>query len=191
MQPMAFGGWASAIGSGLWFTIWALYLTEWVGLSGAQTGIALSIAGAVGFLAPAPLGRVADRRGPREVYATLLAAEGIIVGGFVFCHSFLAVVLVASATAACDQGKTGVRTALVTQLATGERRVGALASLRASSHAGDALGAALGDWSSAWVAAARTRPRSFSTRSATWPTPPRCAAFRTYPLARPRVSASA
>jgi MFS family permease len=144
MRPMAVGAWTSAIGSGLWFTIWALYLTERVKLTGAQAGIALSIAGAVGFLTPAPFGRLADRRGPREVYAALLGAEGIAVSGFLVCHSFAAVVLVASATAACDQGKTGVRTALVTQLAPGEQRVGALASLRACSHAGDALGAGLG-----------------------------------------------
>ena len=144
MRPLAWGGATSAVGSGMWFTIWALFLTERVGLPGPQAGIALTIAGVVGFVCPAPLGRLADRRGPREVYGALLAAEGVAVAGFLLCHTFLEVVLVASATAACDQGKTGVRAALITQLAPGERRVGALACLRACSHAGDALGAGLG-----------------------------------------------
>ncbi len=144
MRPLAAGGSLSAVGSGLWFTIWALYLTQRIGLSGAQAGVALSIAGAVGFCSPAPLGRLADRRGPREVYAALLAAEGLAVMGFLLCHSFAAVVGVAAATAAFDQGKTGVRAALVSQLAPTEGRVGALACLRSCAHAGDAAGAGLG-----------------------------------------------
>ena len=144
MRPLAAGGALSAVGSGLWFTIWALYLIQRIGLSGAQAGIALSIAGAVGFCSPAPLGRLADRRGPREVYAALLAAEGLAVLGFLLCHSFAAVLGVAAATAACDQGKTGVRAALITQLAPTQGRVGALACLRSCGHAGDAVGAGVG-----------------------------------------------
>lgn len=144
LRPLVWGGWTSAVGSGLWFTVWALYLTERAGLTGAQAGVALTVAGAVGFLSPAPLGRLADHRGPREVYAALLAAEGVAVSGFLVCHAFAPAVLVACATAVCDQGKTGVRTALITQLAPERSRVHALASLRACSHTGDALGAGLG-----------------------------------------------
>ncbi|HEX3689498.1 MAG TPA: MFS transporter [Solirubrobacteraceae bacterium] len=144
MRPLAAGGSLSAVGSGLWFTIWALYLIQRVGLSGAQTGAALSMAGAVGFFSPAPLGRLADRRGPREVYAVLLAAEGVAVLGFLLCRSFAAVVVVAAATAACDQGKTGVRAALISQLAPEDGRVGALACLRSCAHTGTAVGAGLG-----------------------------------------------
>lgn len=144
MRPLMWGGAASAVGSGLWFTIWALYLTERVGLPAAQAGAAITIAGAVGFLSPAPLGRLADRRGPREVYALLLVLEGVVVLGFLFSRTFPEVVAVAALTAACDQGKTGVRTALVAQLAPAEGRVGALACLRSCSHTGDAVGAALG-----------------------------------------------
>jgi hypothetical protein len=70
--------------------------------------------------------------------------QGILVGGFLFCHTFVEVVFVASATSACSQGRTGVRAALITQLASGDQRVSALASLRACSHAGDAIGAGLG-----------------------------------------------
>jgi MFS family permease len=143
LRPLAIGAAASAVGSGLWFTLWALYLTQRVGLSSVQAGAALSIAGAVGFCSPAPLGRLADRRGPREVYAALLAAEGLAVLGFLLCHSFAAVAGVAAATAACDQGKTGVRAALISQLAPAEGRVGALACLRSCAHTGDAIGAGL------------------------------------------------
>lgn len=144
LRPLAWGGFASAVGSGLWFTIWALYLTRRVGLSGPHAGLAITIAGGVGFLSPTPCGRLADRRGAREVYAALLVAEGFAVLGFLVCHNVLEVVLAASATAACDQGKTGVRAALITQLVPGAQRVGALALLRSCAHAGDAVGAGLG-----------------------------------------------
>ena len=119
LRPFALGGFVSAVGSGLWYTIWALFLTRRVGLPAAQAGLAITIGGGIGFLSPAPLGRLADRRGPREVYAVLLVGEGIAVLGFLVCHSLLAVLLVAAATAGCDQGKTGVRTALIAQLARG------------------------------------------------------------------------
>lgn len=144
LRPLAWGGSVSAVGSGAWFTTWALYLTQRVGLSPPQAGLALTIAGAAGLISPTPLGRLADRRGPREVYAFLLVGEAVAAAGFLFCHSFAEAVIAAATTAAFDQGKTGVRTALVTQIAPAAQRVGALACLRSCSHAGDAVGAGLG-----------------------------------------------
>lgn len=144
LGPLAAGASLSAVGSGLWFTVWALYLTRMAGLSAAQAGLAITAAGAAGFLSPAPLGRLADRRGPREVYVGLLAAEGVVSLGFLVCRSLPTVVAVASLVAAADRGKVGVRAALVTGLAPPAQRVRALAHLRALAHAGDAVGAGLG-----------------------------------------------
>jgi nitrate/nitrite transporter NarK len=84
-------------GRGLCFTVWALYLTRQVHLSPAQAGLAMSVAGLIGFLAPIPLGRHADRHGPREVYRLLLILEAIATLGFAFCSATWQVVVVASA----------------------------------------------------------------------------------------------
>ena len=59
-------GWATLItslGNGAWYTCWALFLTRSVGLSPARVGIGITVAGAVGLLASAPLGVLADRFG--------------------------------------------------------------------------------------------------------------------------------
>src|SRR4051812_17471754 len=144
LRPIALGGSLSSVGSGLWYTTWALFFVRHVGLSPGQTGLAMGVAGAVGFASPVPCGRIADRRGARGTYGALLAIEGLAVLSFLACHSFATIVLAAAATAAADQGKTGVRTALIARLAGQSDRAAALASIRACSHAGDAIGAALG-----------------------------------------------
>lgn len=63
LAPLARGQAVSATGSGLWFTVWALYLTRQIHLGLSQAGIAMTVAGLMGFLAPIPLGRLADRHG--------------------------------------------------------------------------------------------------------------------------------
>ena len=58
----------NTIGNGLLATAVVLYFTRVVGLSGAHVGVGLTIAGALGLLVGVPLGHVADRTGPREVF---------------------------------------------------------------------------------------------------------------------------
>jgi MFS family permease len=153
LAPLARGQIVSSVGGGLWFTVWALYLTEQVGLSLSQAGLAMTVAGLIGFLAPIPLGRVADRYGPREIYRALLALEGLASLGFIVASGTWQVALVASAVAVGAQGGSGVSSALVVGLAPPEDRIEALARMRACSHAGQAAGAAIG----AAVIAADTR----------------------------------
>jgi MFS family permease len=57
----------------------------------------MTVAGLLGFLAPIPLGRHADRHGPREVYRLLLILEAIATLGFAFCSATWQVVVIASA----------------------------------------------------------------------------------------------
>ena len=103
----------------------------------------MSIAGFVGFLAAFPLGRLADRFGPQRICRGLLIAEALASPGFLICSAMWQVAIVASIVAACSQGGVGVASALVTGLAHEDRRVDALARIRAWSHAGNAIGAAL------------------------------------------------
>jgi MFS family permease len=104
----------------------------------------MGIAGLMGFLAPIPLGRLADRTGPRELYRKLLIAEAIASLAFIACSNMWEVALAASAVAAAGQGSSGISSALAIQLAGDADQIEVLARLRAGSHAGQALGAALG-----------------------------------------------
>ena len=56
-------------GEGAFTTGSAVFLTQVVGMSAAQVGLALTIAGVAEFLFAYPAGRVVDRLGPKRVWA--------------------------------------------------------------------------------------------------------------------------
>jgi hypothetical protein len=138
------GTFVSAVGNGAWYTSWALFLTRSVGLSPAQVGLGMTVAGVVGLLAATPIGWVADRLGAREVFVALLVLQGaaslayLAVGGLA---AFVATACVAEAA----RGGSGARNALVLGLTPrAEDRLAALGSLRSISHFGWAIGALAG-----------------------------------------------
>ncbi|MBS44497.1 MAG: hypothetical protein CMH83_15305 [Nocardioides sp.] len=58
-----------ALGEGAFLTGSAVFFTQIVGLSAAQVGLGLTIAGIASFLAALPMGRAVDRFGPRRMWA--------------------------------------------------------------------------------------------------------------------------
>lgn len=80
-------------GNGLWLTVNALYLTRVGGLSAGQVGLGLTVAGAVCMVASAPMGYLADRRGPRGTQAVFLAALAVLALGMLVVRSFAALVV--------------------------------------------------------------------------------------------------
>jgi MFS family permease len=82
-------------GTGLVLTTLTLYAVRVVQLSPARAGLALTIGGLVGMLAAMPIGRLADRRGPRNVYRFVLLVLGAAAAGYVlFAHSFTSFLIV-------------------------------------------------------------------------------------------------
>jgi MFS family permease len=82
-------------GTGLVFTTLTLYAVRVVHLSAARTGLAMTIAGLVGLLASMPIGTLADRRGPRDVFRlTLFVLAAAAVGYVLFAHSFVSFLIV-------------------------------------------------------------------------------------------------
>ena len=144
LRPLAFGTFASAVGNGAWYASWALFLTRVLELPIAQAGIALTVAGVAGIAAAAPIGRLADRAGPREVMIGLSVVRAATMAGFLLADSLAGLIVVASLMSAAQQGASGARTALVVGLTGPAERLDALSSLRVLSHAGDAIGAAAG-----------------------------------------------
>jgi MFS family permease len=83
-------------GTGLIITAMTLYAIKVVHLTAARAGLALTIAGLVGLLASMPIGRLADRRGPRDVSRLALLLVGAAAAGYVFlAHSFVSYLIVA------------------------------------------------------------------------------------------------
>jgi hypothetical protein len=141
---LAAGTLISAVGNGAWYTSWALFLTRSVGLSPAQVGLGMTVAGVVGLLSATPVGWLADRVGAREVYAALLAVQAVAALAYLAVGGVAAFVAIACiAEAARSSG--GARNALVLGLCDrDEDRLAALGSLRSISHVGWAVGAVAG-----------------------------------------------
>jgi predicted MFS family arabinose efflux permease len=90
---LALATFVNMIGSGLFMVSAVLFFTRAVGLPVAQVGLAMGLAAGVGLFAGIPVGHLADRRGPREIYRLTLALQGLAMTVLVFAQSFWVVLL--------------------------------------------------------------------------------------------------
>ncbi len=133
-----------AVGEGVFLTGSAVFFTQVVGLSAAQVGLGLTVAGVVSFFVAVPLGRVADRVGPRRTWAlTSFATAGLyavwpLITGF---GGFLAVIV---ALELVNTAGAAGRGAYTLDVFPREERVRNQAFMRAALNIGFTLGAALG-----------------------------------------------
>ncbi|MFI6687130.1 MFS transporter [Streptomyces sp. NPDC050485] len=134
----------NSLGDGAYYVTSALYFSRVVGLSPTRIGLGLTLAWAVGALAGVPLGRFADRRGPRTVAVLLAAATGVSVAAFLFVRGFLPFVLAACCYATAQTGLAAARQALLAALVARTDRTHVLAHLQSTLNAGLAVGAAGG-----------------------------------------------
>ncbi|MFJ8308744.1 MULTISPECIES: MFS transporter [unclassified Streptomyces] len=134
----------NSLGDGAYYVTSALYFSRVVGLSPTRIGLGLTLAWAVGALAGVPLGRLADRRGPRTVAVLLAAATGVSVAAFLFVRGFLPFVLAACCYATAQTGLAAARQALLAALVARTDRTHVLAHLQSTLNAGLAVGAAGG-----------------------------------------------
>ncbi|MCA1719626.1 MAG: MFS transporter [Actinobacteria bacterium] len=133
-----------AVGQGAFTTGSAVFFTRIVGLSAAQVGLGLTIAGVVTFVFAVPLGRLADRVGPQRMWALGALGEGALylawpaVSGFgAFLAMMVALELVGVA------GGAG-RGAYTLDVFSREERVRSLAFMRSALNIGFTLGALIG-----------------------------------------------
>jgi MFS family permease len=105
-------------GTGLIITAMTLYAIRVVHLTAARTGLAMTIAGLVSLLATMPIGRLADRHGPRDVFRLALLVWAAAAAGYVFlAHSFVSFLIAAIVEWIAITSSTTANVALV-------RRVG-------------------------------------------------------------------
>ncbi|MET7864888.1 MFS transporter [Micromonospora taraxaci] len=133
----------NTVGTGLWVTAAALYLTRFVGLTPTEVGWGLTVAGLVGLTASVPLGGLADRHDPRALRAILQLAQAAVAAAYLLVDSFPVFLLVATVDALLVSGNLAVRAALVAAVGGPEGRVHAFATLRAVANLGVTLGAGL------------------------------------------------
>ncbi|MFD0276077.1 MFS transporter [Kitasatospora sp. NPDC127111] len=134
----------NTIGSGLSLSVSVLFFTRVLGLSAAQLGVGLTVAGLCGVAASVPAGRAADRWGARRVLVLLVAANGVGTACYALVHGYPAFLALACLVCAVDRGSAAVRNALYAEVLPADRRVAGRAYLRVVTNVGICLGTALG-----------------------------------------------
>src|SRR5688500_11232455 len=86
-----------ALGEGTFMTGSAVFFTQVVGLSAAQVGLGLTIAGVAAFVAAYPMGRLVDRFGPKRCWAVSSAGQASLFCAWPFIDSFAGYVAMAVA----------------------------------------------------------------------------------------------
>jgi hypothetical protein len=87
-------------GTGLVVTAVTLFGIKVVHLTTARLGLAMTIGGLVSLAVVMPVGRLADRLGPRDVYRVALLVWGVAAAGYVFlAHSFVSFLVVTTVQA--------------------------------------------------------------------------------------------
>jgi MFS family permease len=134
----------NSIGDGAFYVSSALFFSGVVGLSVLQIGVGLTVGWATGLLAGVPVGRLADRLGPRPVAITAGLVTAVAVGAFLLVGSPVVFTLVCCLYAAAQTGSGAARQALLAAVIEPAERTAVRARIQALGNAGIGVGAALG-----------------------------------------------
>lgn len=144
IRAMAYQSALSAFGEGAFLTGSAVYFTQVVGLSPAQVGLGMTIAGVATFLASVPLGRAADRFGTRRTWIVGAFLEAMLFGSWLLARDFAAYLVVTTALELAQTWMRAGRNAYRLDVFAREKRVRSMAYMRAARNVGYTLGALAG-----------------------------------------------
>jgi MFS family permease len=141
-RRLALAALIDAFGTGMFLTGSAIYFTQIVGLSAAQVGLGLSVAGLAGLLGSVPLAAIGDRLGSGRVYVALQLWRALAYTAYPLVGGFGGFIVVAAMIEIGDAALPGIAQAVVGQAEGEAGRVTTLAKVRAVRNLGFGLGAA-------------------------------------------------
>ncbi|WP_073920973.1 MFS transporter [Streptomyces sp. CB00455] len=129
-----------SVGTGMFLAGSALYFTRFGGLTETQLGVGLAIAGVVGLLTAVPIGRLADRFGPRNMLLVVCVWRAVGYLAYLNVHGFNEFVVTASLLFVMDRAGQPLNQALVGRLITGTERNRTMGFIRALRNLGFTVG---------------------------------------------------
>lgn len=133
----------NSIGTGLFMTMSPLFFTRVLGLTVAQVGFGLTVAGCCGVASSMPAGWAADRWGSKRVLNILLLSQAVGMAAYPLVRGFPSFLVLASIVTALDRGAASVRSTLYSDALSKSTRVAGRAYLRAVTNGALGIGATL------------------------------------------------
>ncbi|MDQ6642435.1 MAG: MFS transporter, partial [Actinomycetota bacterium] len=125
-----------AVGEGVFITGNAVFFTQIVGLSAAQVGLGLSISGVVVFGLSVPMGKLADRVGPKRMWALSALLEACLYLAYPWIRGFVMFTAILVALAIVGAGGHTGRGAYTIDAFPREERVRSMAFMRSALNIG-------------------------------------------------------
>jgi MFS family permease len=122
----------------------AVFFTQIVGLSAAQVGVGITVAGIVSFLVAVPAGKLADRIGPQRTWALGALGTAGMYAVWPFIDGFVAFLAMSIVLEAINSAGGAGRGAYVLDVLPRNERVRSQAYMYSALNLGFTLGAALG-----------------------------------------------
>ena len=133
-----------AVGEGTFVTGSAVFFTQIVGLSAAQVGLGLTLAGVASFFFAVPLGKLADRVGPQRMWAAGSFAGAALYAVWPFINGFAGFLAMMIVLEIVGQAGWSGRGAYTLDVFPREERVNSQAFMRAALNIGFTIGALFG-----------------------------------------------
>jgi MFS family permease len=133
-----------ALGEGTFMTGSAVFFTQIVGLSAAQVGLGLTIAGCAAFVAAWPMGRLVDRFGPKRCWAISSAGQASLFALWPFIDGFGGYVAMAVAMEVVGSLGGAAHGAYTIDVLPSHERVTSRAYMYSALNVGFTLGSLLG-----------------------------------------------
>lgn len=133
-----------ALGEGAFLTGSAVFFTQIVGLSAAQVGLGLTLAGAASFISALPMGKLVDRFGPKRMWALSAAGQAALFAVWPFITGFTGYLSMAITMEVVGSLGGAAHAAYTLDVLPAKERVQSRAYMYSALNAGFTLGAGLG-----------------------------------------------
>lgn len=133
-----------ALGEGTFMTGSAVFFTQIVGLSAAQVGLGLTVAGVAAFLAALPMGKLVDRFGPKKMWAVSAMGQAAMFAVWPFIGDFQGYLLMAVGMEVIGALGGAAHGAYTIDVLPADERVKSRAYMYSALNVGFTLGSLLG-----------------------------------------------